>query len=150
MPSHMDPFHDFHRFNSSNWKKLLASGTGPRQIHHRSTTDPQQIHERCIIIRLTICSRWILVPKSWLWVHEIILTGGLPAPPGGGPVAPCAPLHTERLRLSGSPFFFGTEILVPRSWYQDPRSWYRAHNFFFSSRRRHTRCSVVSWARRCV
>ena len=34
-----------------------------------------------------------------------------PRPPGGGPAAPRAPLHTERLCLSGSPFF-----LVPRSW----------------------------------
>ena len=33
------------------------------------------------------------------------IPGGLqpPRPPGGGPAAPRAPLHTERLRLSGSP-----------------------------------------------
>ena len=45
-----------------------------------------------------------------------------PRPPGGGLAAPCAPLHTERLRLSGSPFF-----LVPRSWYQNlgSGSWYQ-------------------------
>ena len=59
----------------------------------------------------------------------LLFLGGFqpPRPPGGGPAAPRAPLHTERLRLSGSPFF-----LVPRSWYQDlgtkilaPGSWYQ-------------------------
>ena len=47
----------------------------------------------------------------------LLFLGGFqpPRPPGGGLAAPRAPLHTERLRLSGSPFF-----LVPRSWYQDP------------------------------
>ena len=79
--------------------------------------------------------------RMWFWVHKIVFLGGCrppdpplflggfqpPRPPGGGPAAPRAPLHTERLRLSGSPFF-----LVPRSWYQDlgtkiliPRSWYQ-------------------------
>ena len=29
-----------------------------------------------------------------------------PRPPAGRPAAPRAPLHTERLRLSGSPFFW--------------------------------------------
>ena len=114
--------HDFHRFNSSNWKKLLASGTGPRQIHHRFTTDPPQIHERCIIIRLTIGSRWILVPKSWLWVHKIVLTGGLPAPqtPWRGACSPpCPPAYREAPPL-GLSVDLGTKILVPRSWYQDP------------------------------
>ena len=62
-----------------------------------------------------------------------------PRSPGGGPAAPRAPPHTERLRLSGSLFFFwyqdpGTriKIFVPRCWYQDlgtmilvPRSWYK-------------------------
>ena len=58
---------------------------------------------------------------SWLWV----------------PAAPRASLHTERLRLLGSPRSrswyqdLGTRILVPGSWYQDlgtilvPRSWYQ-------------------------
>ena len=36
-----------------------------------------------------------------------------PRPPGGGLAAPRAPLHTERLRLSGSPFFLGTKIIGP-------------------------------------
>ena len=63
------------------------------------------------------------------YAYSNVLTGGLPPPrhllflggfqpprpPGGGPAAPCASMHIERLRLSGSPFF-----LVPRSWYQDP------------------------------
>ena len=67
-----------------------------------------------------------------LWAHhKIVFPGGLPPPrppallggfqpprpPGGGPAAPRAPLHTERLRLSDSG---STWILVPRSWYQDP------------------------------
>ena len=48
-----------------------------------------------------------------------------PDPLAGGlqpPVPPCISLHTERLRLSGSPFF-----LVPRSWYQNlgSGSWYQ-------------------------
>ena len=49
----------------------------------------------------------------------LLFLGGFqpPRPPGGGLAAPRAPLHTERLRLSGSPFF-GTKILVLRSWYQ--------------------------------
>ena len=74
---------------------------------------------------------------SWLWVHKIVLTGGLPPPrppavPGGLP-APQTPWQGawsppcsifERLRLSSSPFF-----LVPRSWYQAPNlGW--AHFFF--------------------
>ena len=54
----------------------------------------------------------------------LLFLGGFqpPRPPGGGPAAPRAPLHTERLRLSGSPFF-----LVPRSWYQNlgSGSWYQ-------------------------
>ena len=59
----------------------------------------------------------ILVPKSWFRVHKIVFTGGLPphrppALPGGLPAPQTlwrglaafrAPLHTERLRLSGSP-----------------------------------------------
>ena len=47
---------------------------------------------------------------------KLFLLGGFqpPRPLGVGLAAPRAPLHTERLRLSGSPFF-----LVPRSWYQD-------------------------------
>ena len=47
----------------------------------------------------------------------LLFLGGLqpPRPTGGGLAAPRTPLHTERLRLSGFPFF-----LVPRSWYQDP------------------------------
>ena len=58
--------------------------------------------------------------------HQIVFTGGLPPP------RPRSPLHTERLHLSGSLFFFGTKILVPGPWYQDlgtkilvPRSWYQ-------------------------
>ena len=44
-----------------------------------------------------------------------LLLGGFqpPRPPGGGLAAPRAPLHTERLRLSGSPFFLGTKIIGP-------------------------------------
>ena len=44
---------------------------------------------------------------------DLFLLGGFqpPRPAGGGPAAPRAPLHTERLRLSGSPFFLGTNIL---------------------------------------
>ena len=46
---------------------------------------------------------------------KLFLLGGFqpPRPPGGGPAAPRAPLHTERLRLSGSPFFLGTKIIGP-------------------------------------
>ena len=56
---------------------------------------------------------------SWLWVHKIVLTGGLPPPDPlqflggfqpprpGGPAAPRAPSQIfERLRLSSSPFFW--------------------------------------------
>ena len=53
-----------------------------------------------------------------------------PRPPGGGPAAPRAPLHTERLRLSGSP-----QILVPRSWYQAPNLWVRCRRRFFFLRK---------------
>ena len=61
------PSGDFHRFNSPNWKKLLASGTGPRQIHHIFTTDPPQMHDRCIIIRLK-CSTFMKVfTMGLLW-----------------------------------------------------------------------------------
>ena len=44
---------------------------------------------------------------------KLFLLGGFqpPRPPGGGLAAPRAPLHTERLRLSGSPFFLGTKII---------------------------------------
>ena len=44
-----------------------------------------------------------------------LLLGGFqpPRPPGGGLAAPRTPLHTERLRLSGSPFFLGTKIIGP-------------------------------------
>ena len=63
-----------------------------------------------------VVRRWLHVVGRWFWFHKIVFTGGFQPsrPPGGGPAAPRAPLHTERLRLSGSPFF-----LVPRSWYQD-------------------------------
>ena len=50
---------------------------------------------------------------------DLLFLGGFqpPRPPGGGLAAPRAPAHTERLRLSGSPFFWyqdlGTRILVP-------------------------------------
>ena len=46
---------------------------------------------------------------------KLFLLGGFqpPRPPGGGLAAPRAPLHTERLRLSGSPFFLGTKIIGP-------------------------------------
>ena len=64
-----------------------------------------------------VVGRWLKVVGRWFWVHKIVFTGGLPPPrpllflgdfqpprpPGGGPAAPRAPLHTERLRLSGSP-----------------------------------------------
>ena len=78
-----------------------------------------------------VVGRWLKVVGRWFWFHKIVFTGGLPPPrplavPGGlpapqtgGACSPRAPLHTERLRLSGSPFFFCTKILVPRSWYQD-------------------------------
>ena len=56
---------------------------------------------------------------SWLWVHKIVLTGGLPPPrPPAVPGGPAAPSQIfARLRLSSSPFF----------WYQDlgtkPLTW---------------------------
>ena len=55
------------------------------------------------------------VVGRWFWVHKIVFTGGRPdpllflggfqppRPPGGGLAAHRAPLHAERLRLSGSP-----------------------------------------------
>ena len=78
-----------------------------------------------------VVGRWLKVVGRWFWFHKIVFTGGLPPPdpplflggfqpprpPGGGPAAPHAPLHTERLRLSGSPFFLGTKILeAPNLW----------------------------------
>ena len=59
----------------------------------------------------------------------LLFLGGFqpPRPPGGGPAAPRAPLHTERLRLSGSPFFLGTKIL------EAPNLWYVAAGAFFFS-----------------
>ena len=52
----------------------------------------------------------VLVPQNcFYWGAAALQTplflGGFqtPRPPGGGPAAPRAPLHTERLRLSGSP-----------------------------------------------
>ena len=114
--------------------QLLASGTCPRYIHHRFTTGPPQVHERCIIIRLTIGSRQILVPKSWLWVHKIVFTGSPPDTLADGlqpPVPPCI-LRGSASRALRTSWYqdLGTKILVPRSWYQDPgtkilvpRSW---------------------------
>ena len=58
---------------------------------------------------------------SWLWVHKIVLTGGLPAPqtPWRGACSPpCPPAYREALPL-GLSVDLGTKILVPRSWHQD-------------------------------
>ena len=77
------------------------------------------------------CLRIFILGICWIPIFQIfrspknVFTGGCrlpdpllflggfqpPRPPGGGPAAPRAPLHTKRLRLSGSPFSF---------WYQDP------------------------------
>ena len=62
----------------------------------------------------------------------LLFLGGFqtPRPPGRGPAAPRAPLHTERLRLSGSPFFLGTKIL------EAPNLWVRCRRrFFFSAKK---------------
>ena len=73
-------------------------------------------------------------PKIPDRVHKIVFTGGLPPPrpPALGGLQPLrppgrglAPLHTERLRLSGSPFFLGTKIL------EAPNLWCVAAGFFF-------------------
>ena len=56
---------------------------------------------------------WQMVGR-WFWVHKIVFTGGLQSPcsswgasaprtPWRGACSPPCPLHTERLRLSGSP-----------------------------------------------
>ena len=57
---------------------------------------------------------------------SLLFLGGFqpPRPPGGGPAAPRAPLHTERLRL-GLSVFFGTKIL------QAPNLWVRCRRRFF-------------------
>ena len=84
---------------------------------------------------------------SWIWVHKIVLTGGLPPPrppatfTGGLPAPqtpwqgagspPRPPAYREAPPL-GLSVDLGTKILVTRSWYQDhgtkilvPRSWYQ-------------------------
>ena len=47
----------------------------------------------------------ILVPKSWFWIHKIVLTGGLPAPQtlwrgAGSPPCPSAYREAPPLGLS--------------------------------------------------
>ena len=71
-----------------------------------------------------------------LGTNKNVFTGGLPPPrppavPWGLPAPqtpwrgacspPCPPAYREAppLAISGSPFFVGTKILVPRSWYQN-------------------------------
>ena len=62
----------------------------------------------------------------------LLFLGGFqpPRPPWRGACSPpCPPAYREARPLGLSVFFWyrdlGTRILVPRSWYQDPRSWYR-------------------------
>ena len=76
-----------------------------------------------------------------LGTNKNVFTGGLPPPrppavPGGLPAPqtpwrgacspPCPPAYREAPPL-GLSVFFGTKILVPRSWYQNlgSRSWYQ-------------------------
>ena len=64
--------------------------------------------DRKVVLGPQNCLYWGLPPP-----RPLAVPGGLPDPQTpwqGGPAAPHAFLHTERLRLSGSPFC---------SWYQD-------------------------------
>ena len=69
--------------------------------------------------------------ERWFWVHKIVFAvpGGLPAPKtlGGGLAAPRAPPAYREAPPLGLSVFFGTKILVPRSWYQNlgSGSWYQ-------------------------
>ena len=108
----------------------MASGTCPRYIHQGFTIDSRWNWYRYTIIKLTnMGEKYVQELDPGSGSIKLFLLGGFqpPRPPGGWPAAPRAPLHTERLHLSGSPW-----ILVPRSWYRDlgtrilvPRSWYQ-------------------------
>ena len=107
----------------------MASGTCPRYIHQGFTTDSRWNWDRCTIIKLTNMGEkyvqesdlriWVknmFRNWSWLWVHKIVLTGGLPAPQTSwrGACSPPRPL-AQFLRGSASQAlrFFGYKILVP-------------------------------------